>query len=114
MELDRFTIALLTRPADGPQPDEAAAAALQDAHLGYLAHLHETGALLAAGPVAGDRLRGLSILGVEPERALALKRQDPAVRAGLYAVEALQWRVPAGAVRFGPARFPRSAAEATR
>jgi uncharacterized protein YciI len=113
MEFDRFTIALLTRPAVAPDLDEAAAAALQDAHLAHLAGLHAAGSLLAAGPVGGGTLRGLSILAVEPERALELKRADPAVRGGLFAVEALPWRVPAGAIRFAPARFPRSIAEAT-
>jgi uncharacterized protein YciI len=113
MQFDRFTIALLILRADAPQLDEEAAAALQDAHMAHLADLHAAGYLVAAGPLLGDdRFRGLSILTVEPEQARALKEQDPAVRAGRFTVTVLPWMVPAGAVRFAPARFPHSMAEA--
>lgn len=113
MQFDRFTIALLILRPDAPQLDEAAAAALQDAHMAHLAYLHEAGYLVAAGPLLGDdRFRGLSILTVGPEQARALKEQDPAVRAGRFSVEVLPWIVPAGAMTFSPTRFPRSMAEA--
>jgi hypothetical protein len=52
------------------------------------------------------------VLTVGPEQARALKEQDPAVRAGRFAVEVLPWIVPAGAMTFSPAHFPRSMAEA--
>ena len=116
MEFDRFTIALLVRPPDAPAFDEAEAAALQDAHLSHLAGLHEAGHLLAAGPVLGppDRtLRGFCILNVDVERARELEEADPAVRAGLFAIEAMPWMVPSGAMAFARTRFPHSAAEAT-
>jgi uncharacterized protein YciI len=115
VEFDRFTITLLILRPDAPELDDAAADALQDAHMAHLADLHEAGHLLAAGPLLGDpdrRFRGLSILTVEPDEARALKEQDPAVRAGLYSIEALPWMVPRGAMAFSPARFPRSVAEA--
>ena len=41
MQFDRFTIALLILRPDAPQLDEAAADALQDAHLAHLPELHE-------------------------------------------------------------------------
>lgn len=115
MELERYTIALLVARADAPALGEAEAARLQDAHMGHLADLHEAGHLLAAGPLAdpGGELRGLSILNVEPERARALKDEDPAVRAGVYTVRAIPWLVPAGAMHFTPTRLPRSVAEVT-
>ena len=113
MRFDHFTISLMLRPADAPQLDEQSAAAVQDAHLAYLAQLHEEGALLAAGPIDHPHYRGLSILNVEPERARELKARDEAVRAGLLTVEAAAWMVPAGAISFSPTRFPRSIAEAT-
>jgi uncharacterized protein YciI len=116
MEFDQFTVTLLIRRADAPDLDEAAESALQDAHMAHLADLHEAGHLLAAGPLLGApdrRFRGLCILNVDPERARALKEQDPAVRAGMYAVEAFPWMVPGGAMRFSRAPFPRSVAEAT-
>src|SRR5258706_4523058 len=115
MRFDRFTVTLLVLRPDAPQLDDAAAAALQDAHMAHLAALHEAGHLLAAGPLlgAGDHeFRGLCILDVDPETALRLQEQDPAVCAGRFAVKAMPWMVPGGAVAFTPTRFPRSVAEA--
>ncbi len=114
MQFDQLTIALLVLRPDAPQLDDAAAAALQDAHMAYLADLHEAGYLVAAGPLLGppDReFRGLSILKVDPESARALKEQDPAVRAGRFSVKILPWIVPTGAMMFARTRFPRSMAE---
>jgi uncharacterized protein YciI len=112
VKFDRFTVALLVKPADAPVLGEREAAALQDAHMSHLADLHDAGLLLAAGPLLDQRYRGLSILRTEPEETLALKRRDPAVRAGLYTIEAFPWLVPGGAVAFAAAHFPRSIAEA--
>ena len=116
MEFDRYTIALLLRHPEAPDLDEQEEAALQDAHLSFLAALHEAGHLLAAGPVLGppDRdLRGFSILRVDAERARELKAQDPAVRARQYLVQVHEWMLPAGLVSFAPGRLPRSVAEAS-
>ena len=115
MDFDQFTVALLIHRDDAPVLDEDAEKALQDAHMAYLADLHAAGHLLAAGPLPGERgraYRGLSILAVDPDRARVLQEEDPAVRAGLYRVDCLRWLVPAGAVNFTAARFPRSMAEA--
>lgn len=117
MRFDHFTVALLILRADAPQLDEKAEAELQDAHMAHLADLHAAGHLLAAGPLGGGaehRYRGLSILNVEPERARALKEEDPAVRAGRFSVTVLPWMVPGGAISFAPARFPRSMADLAR
>lgn len=113
MQFDHLTVALLILRPDAPELDEEAAAALQDAHLAHLADLHDAGHLLAAGPLSDERFRGLSILNVEPDRARELKEQDPAVRIGRFSVKVIPWMVPAGAMSFSPARFPRSIAEAT-
>jgi len=115
MEFDRFSIALLVLRPDRPRLDKEAESALQDAHMAYLAELHEAGYLLAAGPLLGrsdEAFRGLSILNVEPEKARALKEQDPAVRAGRFSVKILPWIVPRGAMHFSRTRFPRSITEA--
>lgn len=112
MRFDQFTVVLLMLRPDAPRLDEAAAAALQDAHLAYLAELHEAGHLLAAGPLSDDAFRGLSILNVGPDEARRLKEQDPAVRAGRFSLNVIPWMVPAGAVSFSPTRFPHSIAEA--
>jgi hypothetical protein len=50
-------------------------------------------------------------LNVEPERALALKEQDPAVIAGRFSVKVISWMVPKGAMTFSHTRFPRSMSE---
>ncbi len=102
---------MILRP-DAPRLDERAAAALQDAHIAYLADLHEAGYLLAAGPLFDDEFRGLSILNVDPERARELKEQDPAVRAGRFSAKVISWMVPRGAIGFSRTRFPRLMAEA--
>lgn len=113
--LEQYTAVLLVLRPDAPRLDEAEAAALQDAHLDFLAQLHEAGHLLAAGPLLGDsEFRGLSILRVGPEEARRLKEQDPAVRAGRFALKIFPWFVPAGAVSFSPTRFPHSVAEVGR
>jgi uncharacterized protein YciI len=111
MKLDSFTIALLILRPDAPKLDEEAAARLQDAHMAHLANLHDAGYLLAAGPLFDEKFRGLSIMSVDPERALALKEQDPAVIAGRFSVKVIPWVVPAGAMTFARTHFPRSTRE---
>ena len=114
MDFDRLTITLLELRDEAPDLTPEQEGALQDAHMAYLAGLHESGHLLAAGPLL-DRdspFRGLSILSVGVEEARALKERDPAVQAGKYRVIALPWMVPAGAMAFSPTTFPRSASEA--
>jgi uncharacterized protein YciI len=113
VQLDRFTIVLAMLRPDAPELDEEAADALQNAHLAFLADLHEAGHLLAGGPLDDPEYRGLSIMNVDPERALELRGQDPAVRAGRLSLKAIPWSIPGGAVHFTPTRFPRSLAEAT-
>jgi uncharacterized protein len=111
VEFDSFTVSLLVLRDDAPAWDDETASAMQDAHLDHLATLHEQGHLLAAGPLGHDRFRGLSILGVPPDEARALKEADPAVRAGRFDVVVVPWQVPAGAVHFTPTQFPHSVAE---
>jgi uncharacterized protein YciI len=115
MKFDQFTITLLILRPDAPKLDEKAAIALQDAHLAHLAKLHESGYLLAAGPLQGTKdgeFRGLSILNVDPEKALKLGEEDPAVQAGRFSVKVFRWMVPGGAMDFSPTSFPHSMAEA--
>jgi hypothetical protein len=111
MEFDRFTVVLLELRPDAPQLDDAAAAALQDAHLDHLATLHEQGHVLAAGPLDDPHYRGLSLLRTTPEEARRLKEADPAVQAGRFALKILSWQVPAGAMAFAQTRFPHSVAD---
>lgn len=115
MDFDRFTVVLLVRREGAPRLSAAEEDALQDAHLDFLAKLHEEGSVVAAGPFTGpgDRtLRGLTLMNVSPEEARRLKERDPAVRAGRFSLEFLPWLVPKGAMTFHPVRFPHSMAEA--
>lgn len=111
VQLDRFSIALLILRPDAPALDDQEAARLQDAHMAHLADLHETGHLLAAGPLFDEKFRGLSILNVDADRARELKEQDPAVLAGRFSVKVIPWMVPAGAMSFSRTHFPRSVSE---
>lgn len=112
MEFEHYTVALLILRPDAPRHTEEEAGALQDAHMAHLADLHAAGDLLAAGPLDDPHYRGLSILGVDAERARELKEADPAVRAGRFDVEVIPWMVPAGTIAFPPSRLPRSRREA--
>jgi uncharacterized protein YciI len=112
MHFDQYSVALLILRPDAPHLDEAAAEALQDAHLAHLADLHAAGKLVAAGPLTDERYRGLSILTVDVEEARRLKEEDPAVLAGRFSVHVMRWRLPSGALHFTPTVFPRSTAEA--
>jgi uncharacterized protein YciI len=89
--------------------------ALQDAHLASQADLRARGYLVAAGPFDDqddERLRGISVMSVDPAQARRLYADDPAVRAGRLAVEVMTWLAPAESVRFESVRLPRSMAEA--
>jgi uncharacterized protein YciI len=112
MEFDHLTVSLLLLRPDAPQLKAEEAAALQDAHLSHIADLHESGHLVAAGPLSDEKFRGLSLLRADVEEARRLKESDPAVQAGRFSVRVMTWTVPAGALSFAPARFPRSVAEA--
>ena len=89
---------------------------MQDAHLSYLADLHDAGHLLAVGPLSDPdgELRGLSIFNIDAARARELKEADEAVRAGVFDVRALPWTVPAGVMQFAHAHLPRSMKEVSR
>jgi uncharacterized protein YciI len=117
MDFDRFTVVFLLTPADPPQLDEETAGEIQDRHLAFLAGLHESGHLLAAGP-AGDpsqarKLRGISLFRGDVDETRALAEQDPAVQAGVFELEVHPWLMPAGALQFAQTRFPHSSAEAS-
>ncbi len=109
LRFDEFSVAFLV---SGPTPNNDA---FQDAHLAHLASLHESGVLLAAGPLSdpAGELRGLSLLNVPVEEARRLKEADEAVRAGVFSVRVMPWMVPAGAVSFSRTFFPRSIGDVT-
>ncbi len=138
MVFDSFTVVLLELRADAPKLDHAATQALQDAHLSYLADLHDAGSLLACGPLlapessqaveprrapeasrtaaatdgeAGHTFRGLNLFACEPAKARQLADNDPAVLAGRFRPVIQRWAVPAGAMSFAHTKLPRSMAD---
>lgn len=116
MKFDTYTIALQLLRPDAPAMLEETEAALQDAHMDYLASLHERGELLAAGPVLGDakrELRGFAIFrSTDLSHVSALADEDPAVRAGRYRHAFHSWTLPSGLMSFAPGRLPHSMSEA--
>jgi uncharacterized protein YciI len=115
VKFDEHTLVLLVRPPDAPELSEEEADALQDAHLAFRAELRDQGYLVAGGPLVDqddERLRGVSVMSVDPATARELCSADPAVRAGRLAVQVMTWMVPAGNVRFENVPAPRSMAEA--
>ena len=110
VQFEQYSIVLLTTPASPPRISDEERARLQDAHLSYLADLHDLGHVLAVGPLSDPdgELRGLSILDVDAARARELKEADEAVRAGVFEVRAIPWTVPVGAMSFSRTRLPRS------
>ena len=114
MEFDSFTVSVLESVPNAPTLSEAESYALQDAHMAFLAGLHEAGDLQAAGPTVTppDRtIRGFSIYRLPEDRVRELMAMDPAIRAGRLAVRIFTWLVPKGAVSFSAAPFPHSQAE---
>jgi uncharacterized protein YciI len=114
MDFDSFTVVLLIRADDAPELTAQQRDALQDAHLAFLADLHEGGQLVASGPVRDpdSEVRGISLMQVGVEEALRLGAEDPVVRAGVFRLRALPWSVPASVLRGGPGTLPRSIAQA--
>jgi uncharacterized protein YciI len=114
MKFDQHTLVLLVRPPDAPELSEQEADALQDAHLAFRADLRDQGFLLGGGPLLDqddERLRGISVMSVDPDTAREMCNADPAVRAGRLAVQVMTWMVPTGNVRFDNVPVPRSMAE---
>jgi uncharacterized protein YciI len=111
MELEEFTAVLLVLADEPPALTAAEASALQDAHLGHLAQLHDDGLLLAAGPLDDPRLRGLCVFRGPAADVRPLVEADPAVRAGRLRAEVLTWWVPSGALALSTVPFPRTVAE---
>jgi uncharacterized protein YciI len=115
MKFDQHTLVLLVRPPGAPELTDDEAAALQDAHLAFRAGLRDQGYLIGGGPLVDqddERLRGISVMAVDPATARELCAADPAVRAGRLAVQVMTWMVPAGNVHFDNVPAPRSMAEA--
>jgi uncharacterized protein YciI len=95
VNLSGFQLVLLRAPADAPEYDESAATRIQREHLAFYEALRADGRVVTNGPMreqADQTLRGLAIFTLDSlASAAALARTDPAVAAGVLAVEAMTW-----------------------
>jgi len=93
METARYFMAFLWRGAAWTANENPKLERLQNAHLGYIEEMRDTGKLILAGPFTdnGD-LRGLFLFDVNTvEEAQALCDEDPMVRVGHLRYEIHPW-----------------------
>lgn len=98
-----LTIVRLVSPAV-PVPDTPEDDQIQAAHIRYLTGLVDQGKILANGPVRrhdDQKIRGLSLYSVDLEEAMALAKEDPAVKAGWFELVCDTWLIPARPATIG-------------
>ena len=101
MELEKFFLIVLWRPADHPDlsPDEIAV--LQAAHLGHYDDLRRQGLVALNGPIregSDDSLRGLAFFRTRTAaEALELALADPMARAQWLRPEVMEFWTQPGA-----------------
>jgi uncharacterized protein YciI len=102
VEFDRYTLVILRTDKDWPK-DKAAREVLFRQHLGHLQAMARAGKLAVAGPL-GDQddktARGIGLWRTSLEETRRLSSEDPAVRAGVFKVEAMTWSTEKGALAF--------------
>jgi uncharacterized protein len=103
-EFDVYELVILRRPADAPLIDDAAAELLQRQHLGHFATMKEAGYLKVAGPLENqpdESWRGICLYQVGSlDEARRLAESDPAVRAGRFSIDVMNWYTLKGALSF--------------
>jgi uncharacterized protein YciI len=107
MEFDTYTLVLLRRGPRALEFSDAELERLQAAHLAHLDAMRKRGVLLVAGPFRDqpdETLRGLCLYRTDLEEAKRLAGQDPSVRAGRMAVDAMTWLTNKGEIDFPRAR----------
>jgi uncharacterized protein YciI len=93
----RYALGLLSRgPAWTPE-SSAHTDSIQAAHLANIGRMAARGALVAAGPLAGDRdLRGLFVFAPDADSRAALLAGDPAIASGRLVCRMSTWVAPPG------------------
>jgi uncharacterized protein len=100
MELDRFELVLLKRPASSPPMSDDEIDRLQDLHMAHLVHQTVAGAIRVAGPFdeqSDENLRGMALYqtgSLEETRSIAAA--DPSVIAGRLEVDVMYFYCPKG------------------
>src|SRR5262249_7397571 len=90
MPKPNYCFFFLTSAPNRPTLPEAEAKQIQAGHLAHLTALGDKGWLVAAGPLTGNnaKIRGLGIAKCESvEESIRVESDDPAVKAGLLAIE---------------------------
>jgi uncharacterized protein YciI len=102
VEFDRYALVILRTDKDWPK-EKAAREALFRQHLGHLQAMARAGKFVVAGPL-GDQddktARGIGLWRTSLEEARRLSSDDPAVKAGVFKVEAMTWSTEKGALAF--------------
>jgi uncharacterized protein len=103
-EFDTYESVLLRSPSTRPELDDETAHHLQRQHLGHLAAMKDAGHLKVAGPFRDqpdDAWRGLCVYQVGSlDEVRRMAEKDPAVRAGVLAVDVMTWITAKGALSF--------------
>jgi uncharacterized protein YciI len=103
-EFDVYELIVLRRASDAPALDEATEDLIQSQHLGHFAAMKDAGYLRVAGPLdeqPDDSWRGVCLYQVGSlSEARRLAESDPAVRAGRFKIDAMNWYTPKGALTF--------------
>jgi uncharacterized protein YciI len=103
-EFDVYELVILRRPDDAPPLDDEAAELLQRQHLGHFASMKEAGYMRVAGPLDNqpdESWRGICLYQVGSlEEARRLAQSDPAVRAGRFSIDVMNWYTAKGALPF--------------
>jgi uncharacterized protein YciI len=99
-EFDSYQLVLLVRPAHEPDLEPSELASLQQKHLGHFAKMRQAGFLTVAGPIRGDEnIAGICIYRASSvDEARILAEDDPAVRAGRFEIQAMDWFTTKGAL----------------
>ena len=93
---DKLTTYQLVMLRKGPNADTAEGKASFKAHIDHVYKLAADGVLAAAGPFTdGGDIQGVHMIKADtPEKALAIGGEDPAVKAGVFVMEALPFLSP--------------------
>jgi uncharacterized protein YciI len=94
--MKQYVMAFLVR-GENRSADSAEASRLQRAHLDNITRMAQEGKLILAGPfLDSTELRGIYVFNVSAiEEAEELTRTDPAIKAGVLAMELHPWYGPA-------------------
>jgi uncharacterized protein len=103
-EFDVYELVVLRRPINAPAIDDATAELFQRQHLGHFATMKEAGYMKVAGPLDNqpdENWRGVCLYQVGSlAEARRLAESDPAVRAGRFVVDVMNWYTAKGAIPF--------------